>query len=175
MPFIFRSLRFCLLVGIGNGVLSGSGSSSVNDSRGDGNNGDANTPTGSIYLGDIVVGWPEGLLGSVVQFDAGKVRSRSRFEPTGSLNAPLPVTLVSAVGNLQSDAKPHQPLSATLAEAVDKQSHMRKYFARPATELDRLHTAEYEHEHNSARGTCNRCRMRPVGSATAAADATRRR
>ena len=59
----FKSIRFCLLVGIGGGIL-------VEDED-------------DIRLGDVVVSKPTTTFGGVVQFDRGKVHTDGRFERIG--------------------------------------------------------------------------------------------
>ncbi|KAK9242827.1 hypothetical protein V1506DRAFT_524218 [Lipomyces tetrasporus] len=81
MSTSFRSIRFCLLVGIGGGVPSGD-----ND----------------ICLGDVVVGLPPRTYPSVIQYDLGKENDGGSFEPTGSLSPP-PRELTTAISVLRSD------------------------------------------------------------------------
>ena len=66
MSRTFRSLRFCLMVGVGGGVPG---------KRHD------------IRLGDVVVARPSSRNGGVVQYDFGKA-TPSGFERTGFLNSP---------------------------------------------------------------------------------------
>ena len=79
MRWSFKSLRFCLLVGIGGGVPS------------------ANA---DIRLGDVVVSQPNLGRGGVIQYDFGK-STPSGFERTGQQTTP-PELLLSALAKLQS-------------------------------------------------------------------------
>ncbi|OAQ67740.2 Pfs domain-containing protein [Pochonia chlamydosporia 170] len=85
----FKSIRFCLLVGIAGGVPS-----DKND----------------IRLGDVVVSRPTGNWSGVIQYDLGKEKEGRPFERTGSLRPP-PRALSTAVSSLRSDPTlPTDPL-----------------------------------------------------------------
>lgn len=89
----FRSVRFCLLVGIGGGVPS-----AQND----------------IRLGDVVVGVPTGRLPGIVQYDMGKSVKGGEFQITGSLDRP-PRRLTTAISSLRADTSlPAFPLTSLL-------------------------------------------------------------
>lgn len=78
----FKSLRFCLLVGIGGGVPS---------------------KPADIRLGDVVVNCPtkDSYSGGMVQFDVGKTVAEGQFHRTGCLNKPSPV-LMAAISKLKA-------------------------------------------------------------------------
>ena len=102
----FSNIKIGLLVGIGGGLPS---------KRND------------IWLGDVVVGTPDGQYGGVVQYDMGKY-TEDGFEQTGSLNAP-PERLLNVLQLMPGHG-------ATL-----KNSYSTLY---PGEELDQLYNADYE-------------------------------
>ncbi|KAJ5735904.1 uncharacterized protein N7483_001029 [Penicillium malachiteum] len=75
-----KSLRVGLMVGIGGGIPSA---------------------THDIRLGDIVISYPQGTCGGVIQYDMGKVVTGGEFERTGSLNRP-PRALLAAVSAMRA-------------------------------------------------------------------------
>lgn len=114
----FRSLRFCLLVGIGGGIPS-------NDNP--------------IRLGDVVVSKPSGGRGGVVQYDFGKVKD-GELECCGHLDAP-PHYVGTAVNTLRTfhDENP-------FAQYFDKtpQSKGAEY-AYPGATQDLLFQPDFPH------------------------------
>jgi ankyrin repeat protein/nucleoside phosphorylase len=126
MRSTFSSIKFGLMVGVGGGVPS----SEVD-----------------VRLGDIVVSNPDKTYGGVVQYDFGKA-TPSRFQRTGSLNAP-PAVLLHAVTKLQSEKLRGK---SKLLEYLSKISL--PDFAHEATGPDTLYKADYDHE---GRATCKNC------------------
>lgn len=76
----FPDIRFCLLVGIGSAIPSGSD---------------------DIRLGDVVVSLASGASGGAVQIDLGRRHSSKSFERLGSLNR-QPLALLKAISLLQA-------------------------------------------------------------------------
>ena len=75
-----KSLRIGLMVGIGGGIPS-----AAHD----------------IRLGDIIISYPQGTCGGVIQYDMGKIIADGEFERTGMLNSP-PRALLTAVGTMRA-------------------------------------------------------------------------
>ncbi|KAJ5169209.1 uncharacterized protein N7482_004803 [Penicillium canariense] len=76
----FRSIRFCLMVGIGGGVPS---------------------EETDVRLGDVVISQPQAQYGGVVQYDLGKIEADGRTVRTGYLNPP-PTVLLNALSKFRS-------------------------------------------------------------------------
>jgi ankyrin repeat protein/nucleoside phosphorylase len=128
MRSTFSSVEFGLMVGVGGGVPS----SEVD-----------------VRLGDVVVSNPDKTYGGVVQYDFGKA-TPSRFQRTGSLNAP-PAILLHAVTKLQSK---NFRGKSKLLEYLYKDGSL-PAFAREATGPDTLYKADYDHEGGATCGNCN--------------------
>lgn len=135
----FPRLQFILLVGIGGG---------------------APTRERDIRLGDVVVSYPEGDLGGVVQFDLGKLhqvdgeegRGSSLFKRTGHLNSPPSVLLEVMPRLLRS----HEDATKAdkLAEHIKLMDDMPS-FRRPAQ--DQLYRSDYVHQGAGNVKTCRNC------------------
>ncbi|KAJ5113445.1 hypothetical protein N7456_001979, partial [Penicillium angulare] len=69
-----KSLWFGLMVGVGSEIPS-----AAHD----------------IRLGDVVISYPEGTSGGVLQYDMGRVGTNGEFQETGSLNSPLMALLTA--------------------------------------------------------------------------------
>jgi nucleoside phosphorylase len=127
-----KSLRIGLMVGVGGGIPS-----------------DAH----DIRLGDVVVSFPEGTSGGVLQYDMGKVGTNGEFHRTGSLNSPPKAVLTAS--NLMRAAEltddPHYP--AYLFKAIARTARTRKNFDRP--QQDRLF--KLEHVYPTTANTCDGC------------------
>ncbi|PIG84613.1 hypothetical protein AARAC_010916 [Aspergillus arachidicola] len=129
-----QSLRIGLMVGIGGGVPS-----AAHD----------------IRLGDIVISYPQGTCGGVIQYDMGKVIAGGEFERTGSLNSP-PRALLTAVGTIRAAALTDDPrYPEYLQNAIGRTVRTRKNFGRPTTQSDRLFRAKYDHPANAT--SCDGC------------------
>ncbi|KFG77466.1 hypothetical protein MANI_024959 [Metarhizium anisopliae] len=129
-----RSLRIGLMVGIGAGIPS------------------ANH---DIRLGDIVVSYPEGTCGGVLQYDIGKVVEDGTLQRTGSLNSP-PRSLLTAVVSMRAAALTDDPSHPEYIEkAIRRNARTRKTFGRPDASTDRLF--HVEHEHPATAATCAAC------------------
>lgn len=129
-----KSLRIGLMVGIGGGIPS------------------ANH---DIRLGDIVISYPQGTCGGVIQYDAGKVVAGGAFEQTGSLNSP-PKTLLTAVGTMRAAAMRDDPRYLEyIQRAIGRTARTRRTFSRPVAQCDRLFQAKYDHPTNAS--SCDRC------------------
>ncbi|KAK1476293.1 hypothetical protein CTAM01_15536 [Colletotrichum tamarilloi] len=132
----FKSVRFCLMVGIGGGVPS---------------------QTHDIRLGDIVVSQPTGRYGGVVQYDLGRAWQGEEFQRTGALIAP-PQFLLAALSRLKADhLSQDSGIPGFLSELVHKApKRMKKNFAYQGAANDCLYKAEYEHvDQNSGCGECD--------------------
>ncbi|KAI3111620.1 hypothetical protein CBS147330_9916 [Penicillium roqueforti] len=127
-----KSLRIGLMVGVGGGIPS-----AAHD----------------IRLGDVVISFPEGTSGGVLQYDMGKVGTKGEFHRTGSLNSP-PKALLTA-SNLMRAAEltddPRYP--EYLLKAIARTARTRKNFDRP--QQDRLF--KLEHVHPTTSSTCDGC------------------
>ncbi|KAF6825876.1 hypothetical protein CMUS01_09658 [Colletotrichum musicola] len=122
----FRSIRFCLMVGIG---------------------GAAPSPDHDIRLGDVVVSLPTGTTGGVIQYDRGKAITGGSFERTGFLSPP-PKVLLTAVARLQADqlsgdCRVPDIVSEFLSNL--KKSRLRKKFGYQGESNDCLFRADYDH------------------------------
>jgi hypothetical protein len=85
-----KSLRIGLMVGIGGGIPSADH---------------------DIRLGDIVVSYPDGCYGGMIQYDMGKIGNDGKLHRTGSLNSP-PRSLLTALNNMRAaelDSDPFYP------------------------------------------------------------------
>lgn len=82
-----KSLRIGLMVGIGGGMPS---------------------TAHNIRLGDIVISYPQGTCGRVIQYDIGKVVAGGEFERTGSLNSP-PRAILTVVSMMRAAALSDKP------------------------------------------------------------------
>ncbi|KOS36610.1 hypothetical protein ACN38_g12632 [Penicillium nordicum] len=127
-----KSLRIGLMVGVGGGIPS-----AAHD----------------IRLGDVVISFPEGTSGGVLQYDMGKVGTKGEFHRTGALNSP-PKALLTA-SNLMRAAEltddPRYP--EYLLKAIARTVRTRKNFDRP--QQDRLF--KLEHVHLTTASTCDGC------------------
>ncbi|KXH34344.1 hypothetical protein CSIM01_00255 [Colletotrichum simmondsii] len=121
----FKSVRFCLMVGIGGGVPS---------------------QTHDIRLGDIVVSQPTGRYGGVVQYDLDRAWQGEEFQRTGALIAP-PQFLLAALSRLKTDhLSQDSRIPGFLSELVHKApKRTKKKFAYQGAANDCLYKAEYEH------------------------------
>ncbi|KAJ5256527.1 hypothetical protein N7478_012631 [Penicillium angulare] len=129
-----KSLRIGLMVGIGGGVPSA---------------------THDIRLGDIVVSYPQGTCGGVIQYDIGKVITGGEFERIGSLNSP-PRALLTAVGTMRAAALTDDPRYLEYFQnAIGRTARTRKNFSRPTAQSDRLFQTEYDHPANAS--SCDGC------------------
>ncbi|RFU74295.1 ankyrin repeat-containing [Trichoderma arundinaceum] len=129
-----QSLRIGLMVGIGAGIPS---------------------PILDIRLGDVVVSYPEGTCGGVLQYDMGKLVKDGKFQRTGSLNS-VPRSLLTAVTNMRAAALTDDPIYPEYIEkAMQRNTRTRRSFGRPDESTDRLFRVE--HEHPTAAGTCKDC------------------
>ncbi|GAB7348043.1 hypothetical protein MBLNU459_g6079t2 [Dothideomycetes sp. NU459] len=144
MRYTFKNMRVLLLVGIGGGV--------PNKSE-------------DIRLGDIVVSYPDGTYGGVIQIDAGKNVPRSLnqdgFEYKGSLNQP-PEQALKVVRILQGR---HQDLLEAaktpeyvniLLEAIRERPHA-KY---PGVTEDQ--SFKFTYDHIAGKSTCEGCDTRQL-------------
>lgn len=112
-----KSLRIGLMVGVGGGIPSAAD---------------------DIRLGDVVVSYPQGTCGGVIQYDMGKIIAYGEFERTGSLNSP-PRALLTAIGTMRAAGltdDPHYP--EYLQNAIGRTARTRKNFGRPTANSDRL-------------------------------------
>ncbi|KAL7952077.1 nucleoside phosphorylase domain-containing protein [Trichoderma barbatum] len=130
----FQSLRIGLMVGIGGGIPSF---------------------TRDVRLGDIVVSYPEGTCGGVIQYDLGKIVQGGKFVRTRTLNSP-PRSLLNAVDNMRDALLTAGPIFPEYIEKATERTHRtRRTFARPDVSTDRLFRVE--HEHPLVAPTCEGC------------------
>lgn len=118
------SLRIGLMVGVGGGIPSA---------------------THDIRLGDIVISYPEGTCGGVLQHNMGKVEQSGEFRPTGSLDSP-PRPLLTAVSNMRGALLTDDPrYPEYINTAINRTARTRKNFSRPDPKSDRLFKVEHGH------------------------------
>ncbi|CAI6101215.1 unnamed protein product [Clonostachys chloroleuca] len=131
----FRSIRFCLMVGIAGGVPS---------------------LTNDIRLGDIVVSHPSRDSGGVVSCDSGKVVEGGRLESWGILNRPPPVLLKGIARLRANDTICYSRIPDYLSKMGDKNTK----FCSPGPGQDNLFQAEYDHVNSLDNcDTCDRGRL----------------
>ncbi|OGE47259.1 hypothetical protein PENARI_c052G10296 [Penicillium arizonense] len=129
-----KSLRIGLMVGVAGGIPS-----AAHD----------------IRLGDIVISYPAGTCGGVVQYDMGKVGLNGEFHRTGSLNSP-PRSLLAAVGMMRAAELTDDPLYPEyILRAIGKNDRTRKNFGQPGTRQDRLFKCDYDHPMTAS--SCDSC------------------
>jgi nucleoside phosphorylase len=127
-----KSLRIGLMVGVGGGIPS-----AAHD----------------IRLGDVVISYPEGTSGGVLQYDMGKFVSEGQFHRIGSLNSP-PKALLTASNLMKAAELTDDPrYFEYLLKAIARTARTRKNFARP--QQDRLFKPE--HVHPTTASTCDEC------------------
>ncbi|CAD0105836.1 unnamed protein product [Aureobasidium uvarum] len=136
MIWSFSGIKFCLLVGIGAGLPSGSH---------------------DIRLGDVVVSSPVGVHGGVVQIDMGKQLSDGTFQRMGSLNRP-PSALLQAVMRLRSEHELRDSdFSQDISRILETHPRMRKRYECPGQDHDLLFQAHYQHAQLGQ--SCSYCDM----------------
>lgn len=129
-----QSLRVGLMVGIGGGIPSA---------------------THDVRLGDIVISYPTGTCGGVLQHDMGKINENGKLTRTGSLNSP-PRLLLAAVNQMRAAALRDDPLYPSyIQQAVQRTTRTRRNFGRPDQTHDRLFQIQYEHLSDAP--TCDDC------------------
>ncbi|PTB49865.1 hypothetical protein M431DRAFT_512633 [Trichoderma harzianum CBS 226.95] len=120
----FQSLRVGLMVGIAGGIPS---------------------PNHDIRLGDIVVSYPEGTCGGVIQYDLGKIVQGGKFVRSRALNGP-PRVLLAAVERMREALLTSSPTYPEYIQKATQRTHRTKRtFARPDVSTDRLFRVEHEH------------------------------
>lgn len=132
----FRSIRFCLVVGIGGGVPTMC----------------ENIP---IRLGDVVVSSPTGNHSGAIQYDHGKAKSGG-FERTGCLQSP-PTVLLNAANKLavcRNTTEEGDPLAKNL-ERIDVSKQYLQMYSFPGREKDHLYSPLYLHA--DASRSCMEC------------------
>ncbi|KAF3310410.1 hypothetical protein TWF173_009524 [Orbilia oligospora] len=117
MKIEFRAIKHWLLVGVGGGVPG----------------------PGDVRLGDVVVSYPTGSYGGVVQYDSGKSYPDG-FERTGYLNSPS-TALLSALTTLQANWLLGESKLLENASRLDSIPA----FARGRAGPDNLFRADYHH------------------------------
>ncbi|KAH8705549.1 putative WD-repeat protein [Talaromyces proteolyticus] len=128
-----KSLRIGLMVGIGGGIPS-----AAHD----------------IRLGDIVVSYPTGTCGGVLQYDMEKSLD-GEYTRTGSLNSP-PRLLLGAVNMMKANMLGNDPsYPGFVADVIGKNARTRRNFGRPDKQQDRLFKAEHRHPPDT--NTCEGC------------------
>ncbi len=133
----FKSLRFCLMVGIGAGIPSAEH---------------------DIQLGDVVVSTPQNQLGGVVQYDFGRENADGTFTQRSQLNRP-PRALLTALANFEVNDDIGRSRIPFLIEDIQRESiKMRKIgnrFKHPGAGQDNLFQPDYECQ--SKEDTCESC------------------
>lgn len=129
-----KSLRFGVMVGIGSGIPSAQS---------------------DIRLGDIVISYPQGNCGGVIQYDSEKYIAGVGFQPTGHLGSP-PRSLLDAIARMRAAELRYNPRYPDyLHGAVERSAQTRKAFGRPNKKTDRLFKPE--HVHQETADGCDGC------------------
>lgn len=129
-----NSLRIGLIIGTGGGLPS-----AAHD----------------IRLGDIVISYPQGICGGVLQYDMGRAGVGSHFHQTASLNTP-PTVLLKAVDMMRaSELTDDLRYPEYMESAIKRTSRTHKTFARPSAYHDRLFKANYNHP--ATMSNCDEC------------------
>ncbi|KAJ0419224.1 nucleoside phosphorylase domain-containing protein [Aspergillus carlsbadensis] len=123
MVHSFPNIRFGLLVGIGGGAPT----------------------TQDIRLGDVVVSSSRNEHCGLLQYDLGKEVQDQKFHPTGLLNRPPPL-LRTAVSGLkaQYEEEGHR-LKESIASVLEGNKRLKRKFAQPPAESDRLYESQFTH------------------------------
>jgi nucleoside phosphorylase len=129
----FESVRFGLMVGIGEGVPS---------------------KNADIRLGDVVVGKPDKEFGGVVQYDYDKAIAGGRFERSGRLAKPPPA-LLTAVSTIQANHMVESSRMPTYLSKIQR-DHGKFDFTYLGHQQDRLFQSDYDHVY-VWRDTCFGC------------------
>ncbi|KAJ6028762.1 hypothetical protein N7540_004338 [Penicillium herquei] len=128
-----KSLRIGLMVGIGGGAPSAA----------------------DIRLGDIVISYPSGTCGGVIQYDMGKIITGGEFERTGSLNSP-PRAILTAISTMRATELTDDPrYLGYLQNAFGRTPRTQRNFGRPSIQSDRLFQIKYSHPPNAS--SCDGC------------------
>lgn len=132
MARTFPSIKLRLLVGIGGGVPSNEV---------------------DVRLGDVVISFPSGTHGGVVQYDLGKQTSTG-FQRKGFL-CPPPTEWLTVLTMMKSDhrVRPNR-VSEFISGMLGKFPELVEY-ERPLPEKDVLFQSDYKHDPNKT--TCNDC------------------
>jgi nucleoside phosphorylase len=131
-----KSLRVGLMVGIGGGIPS---------------------TTNDIRLGDIVVSYPAGTCGGVLQHDMGEISQGGEFIRTGSLNSP-PRLLLAAVNQMKAAAFRKYPrYPSYIQQTVQRNELTQQSFSQPSQQYDRLFQIPFEHPPSAA--GCDDCKV----------------
>ncbi|KLJ12439.1 hypothetical protein EMPG_12516 [Blastomyces silverae] len=127
----FKSLQVVLMVGIGGGIPS-----AAND----------------IRLGDVVISYPTGTRGCVLQYDMSE---DGKFSCTEFLKRP-PRLLLTAVNRMRAAAFQKDLCYPTyIQQALQRNTQMLRDFDRPGSQYDRLFQIQYEHPPTAT--TCDEC------------------
>ena len=128
-----QSLRIGLMVGVGAGLPS---------------------PNHDVRLGDIVVSYPKGMCGGVLQYDMGKIVG-GQLQRAGSLSRP-PRSVLTAVTNVRAAAMTDDPsFPGYIDQAIQRNARTRRSFGRPDLSSDRLFRKDREHPTGAT--TCEEC------------------
>ncbi|KAE8152033.1 hypothetical protein BDV25DRAFT_138297 [Aspergillus avenaceus] len=129
-----KSLHVGLMVGIGGAIPS-----AIND----------------IRLGDIVVSYPVGKCGGVLQYDLGQFSVDGEPKFNMSFNSP-PRLFLAAVDQMRSTVLREDPIYPSyIQQAVRRNKQTRRSFGCPDLQYDRLFQIHYEHV--SAMANCEGC------------------
>ncbi|KAJ6013910.1 hypothetical protein N7540_008501 [Penicillium herquei] len=136
MTNAFPNIRIALMVGIGGGAPS---------------------RKHDVRLGDIVVGVPGNGEGGVLHYDYGKAIQDQTFKVTGFVNQ-APTILLTAVNGLATEYLIEgNGIEDTINEILAKKPRLRRQFARPDPESDRLYKTNMVHPINSETSCADSC------------------
>ncbi|KAL4737937.1 hypothetical protein BDV11DRAFT_171447 [Aspergillus similis] len=142
----FKQIRFVLMVGIAGGATNAPSPPGLQGTQ-------------DIFLGDVVVSYPHGNHGGVMEYDKGKLHPGGYKEVRQHLNKPGTI-LIQAVSTLQNNhGLGFGKMSEYIQQAVDKLRRVGNLaFAFPGREHDRLFHPEYHHvETEEEDELCGKC------------------
>jgi hypothetical protein len=111
--------------------------------------------TNDICLGDIVISYPTGTSGGVLQCDMKEIGNSEKLTCTGSLKSP-PKILLAAVDQMRTAALREDALYPLyIRKAVQRNTRTCRSFSQPDQRHDQLFQTQYEHSSDAA--TCDGC------------------
>ncbi|KAB8527814.1 hypothetical protein FH972_025465 [Carpinus fangiana] len=141
MKKTFPSITTGLMVGIGGGFPSA---------------------TNDVRLGDVVVSYPVGVYGGVVQYDLGKVLSGHVFQRKGVLNKP-PTEFLTALQKIKVMQTAHgSQIPQSLEQGFQEFPLLRAVHSRP--DVDDGQLCRQDHSRGLSREQCKDCSKRLEGT-----------
>ncbi|KAF2624912.1 purine and uridine phosphorylase, partial [Macroventuria anomochaeta] len=126
----FPNIRYFLLVGIAGGVPRYGPPGAASE----------------IVLGDVVVSYPRGNHGGVLQYDKGAWKGQGRLNFRGHTNG-VPGDLLAAVNNFRAEGWSKTNITDVLKQMRRKLDERRQHqYDDPGPDSDRLYKDTYEHQ-----------------------------